>query len=66
MRSTPEPAERPLVLPPKAPPAPAPTPDPARQFEIGDWSKTLPDGIKPTPAPPDPDLSETWVFMSRP
>jgi hypothetical protein len=50
MRTPNDPADVPLTIPPKAAPAPAPAPaapNPVKNFEIGNWGATLPDGLKP-------------------
>jgi hypothetical protein len=31
-------------------PAPAPAPDPVKEFELGDWAATLPEGLAEKPA----------------
>lgn len=62
MRTTPDPADAGPVLGAPIRPAAAPAPNPAAGFELGDWTKTLPEGLAEKPAEPpavDADLSVT-------
>lgn len=52
---------------PIRPVAPAPAPNPAKGFELGNWSATLPKGLAEKPAePPAAEPLEGIVFMNMP
>ncbi|RZJ12187.1 MAG: hypothetical protein EOP39_04315 [Rubrivivax sp.] len=61
MRTTPDPADAGPVLGAPIRPAAAPAPNPAAGFELGDWTKTLPEGLAEKPAEPPVTCRECIV-----